>query len=85
MRDEACIKNFERCPQSDSVWAFFFGGTTVVAEVWEDLDGDTHLRPVRGDQVACGEWYDLDDEDVAAYCEMIEDEIRRRNRNEESE
>ena len=78
MRDQVAIKSFTRCPQDGDRVAYFFGDTTVIAEEWTDTDGVVHLRPIRGDQVCCGEWRDLDDDEVAAYCELLEDEMRRR-------
>ncbi len=79
MRDETAIRNFQRVPQGGDRVVYFFGDTTVVAEEWRDRDGILHLRPVSGDQVLCGEWNDLEEDSLLAYCELIEDEIRRRN------
>jgi|GEM_PF-4151819 len=78
MRDQTAIKSFCRYPQGGDVVAYFFGKTTIVAEEWENASGHINIRPVRGDQVAFGEWYDLDEADVAAYCELLEDEINGR-------
>lgn len=85
MRDQKAIANFERMDLGGGRIQFCFGNTTIVADGWRDNEGDIHLRPVRGDQVACGEWYDLAEDEVAAYCELIEDELRRREANEKSE
>ncbi len=78
MRDEKAIRKFERTPQGGDLVLYSFGDTSVLVEEWTDRDGDVNLRPVRGDQVACGEWYDLPEDEVAAYCEMLQDEIRGR-------
>lgn len=79
MRDQVAISQFSRFEQGGGMVGYFFGDTTVIAEEWVDIDGVTHLRPVRGDQVACGQWVDLDEDEVAAYCEMLEDEMRGRS------
>lgn len=78
MRDEMAIRSFTRRPQDGDMVAYFFGNTTIIAAEWTDIDDVVHLRPIRGDQVSCGEWRDLDDDEVAAYCELLEDEMRRR-------
>ncbi len=78
MRDEAAIRNFARYPQGGDRAIYCFGDTSVLAEEWTENDGRVHLRPIGGDQVACGEWNDLDEADTAAYCELLEDEMRRR-------
>ena len=33
--------------------------------------GNILLTPVSGDQVACGEWVELDEEQVHSYCELL--------------
>lgn len=81
MKNQAAIQSFTRYPQDGDRVAYFLGDTTIIAEEWTDTDGVVHLRPVRGDQVSCGEWYDLADDEVAAYCELLEDEMRKGNYN----
>lgn len=78
MRDQAAIQSFARHPQDGDRVAYFFGDTTVIAEEWTDTDDVVHLRPVWGNQVCCGEWRDLEEDEVTAYCELLEDEMRRR-------
>lgn len=85
MRDQKAIANFERTDIGFDRSVFYFGNTTIVADVRHDNEGGIHLRPVRGDQVACGQWNDLDECEVAGYCELLEDELRRREANEKSE
>lgn len=79
MRDQAAIHSFARYSQGGDRVAYFFGDTAVTAEEWEDVDGDIHLRPIMGAQISCDGWNDLPDDVVAAYCELLEDEMRRRN------
>ena len=46
--------------------AFFFGNTTIRAVATEN-----GLLPLGGDQVACGEWYDLGMDEVEEYIRLI--------------
>lgn len=78
MRDEKTVRRFERTPQGGDRVVYFFGDTTVIAEEWTDTDGVVHLRPAWGNKVCYGEWCDLGEDEVAAYCELLEDEMRRR-------
>lgn len=85
MRDQKAIAKFERVYIGSGRSTFYFGDTTIIADEWKDEDGTIHLCPVYGDQVACGQWEELSEDEVAGYCELIEDEIRRRKSNEKSE
>lgn len=70
MRDEAAIPHFTRTRQGDGTVGYFFGDTTIrVTEV--RVNGNISLIPVSGDQVACGEWVELDEEQMRGYCELL--------------
>lgn len=76
MRDEAEIHNLSKATQDDGTVCYFFGGTTIRVE--ESIDhGKLRLKPVAGDQVACGEWVDLDADQVAGYCALLEQHLNR--------
>lgn len=62
--------------QENGAVAYFFGNTTIIAIPWHDDEGVLHLTPLRGDQVGCGEWYDLTKAEVAEYCVLLENQIR---------
>ena len=59
MRDQKAIANFERVYIGLGRSTFYFGDTTIIADEWTDEDGTVRLRPVYGDQVACGQWEEL--------------------------
>ena len=70
MRDEAAIAHLTRTRQEDGTVCYFFGDTTIrVTET--QTAGKIHLTPLFGDQVACGEWVELDEEQVRRYCELL--------------
>lgn len=76
MRDAAAIPSLSKAIQDDGTVCYFFGGTTIRAE--ESVDhGEIRLKPVAGDQVACGEWTDLDIDQVAGYCVLLERHLNR--------
>lgn len=76
MRDAAAIPGLSKATQDDGTVCYFFGGTTIRAE--ESIDhGKLRLKPVAGDQVACGEWTDLDIDQVAGYCVLLERHLNR--------
>lgn len=65
------IPNLTKATLDDGTVGYFFGDTTIRA--WETMEnGKYRLKPVAGDQIACGEWYDLDLDQVARYCSLIE-------------
>ena len=70
MRDTASIAKLQVCTQPDGSLAFFFGNTTIRAVATEN-----GLLPLGGDQVACGEWYDLGLDEVEEYLKIIEKHI----------
>ena len=72
MRDIASIAKLQVCAQPDGSLAFFFENTTIRAVVTGN-----DLLPLGGDQVACGEWYDLAIEEVEAYLALIKAELRK--------
>lgn len=72
MRDIASIAKLQVCTQPDGSLAFFFGNTTIRAIAIKN-----DLLPLGGDQVACGEWYDLAMDEVEKYLELIKIELRK--------
>ena len=51
--------------------AFFFGNTTIRA-----ITSGNDLLPLGGDQVACGEWYDLGLDEVEEYMKLIKKNLK---------
>ena len=74
MRDTASIAKLQVCTQPDGSLAFFFGNTTIRA-----ITSGNDLLPLGGDQVACGEWYDLGLDEVEEYLRIIEKHIFQKN------
>ena len=74
MRDTASIAKLQVCTQPDGSLAFFFGNTTIRA-----IANGNDLLPLGGDQVACGEWYDLGVDEVEEYLKIIEKHIFQKN------
>ena len=74
MRDTASIAKLQVCTQPDGSLAFFFGDTTIRA-----VATGNGLLPLGGDQVACGEWYDLGMDEVEEYLKIIEKHIFQKN------
>lgn len=71
MRDAAMILNAQRQMQDDGSICYFFGDTAIrVAETTED--SRLCLKPIAGDQTACGEWTDLPVDRVHGYCFLLE-------------
>ena len=60
MRDEAAIPHLTRTEQGDGTVCYFFGDTTIRV-IEAQAAGNILLAPVSGDQVACGEWVELED------------------------
>ena len=58
--------------QEDGTYGYFFGDTSIFVNQEVGPDGKLHLTPVAGDQIACGEWYDLTEDKVADYCQLLE-------------
>jgi hypothetical protein len=75
MRDVFALKDYDECPQPDGNMGFFFADTSIIAQKSKQEDGTWKLIPVRGDQVAHGEWYDLLIDEVADYCKLLEAEL----------
>lgn len=70
VRDETAIPHLTRTEQGDGTVCYFFGDTTI--RVMETrADGKISLTPIFGDQVACGEWVELDKEQVCGYCKLL--------------
>lgn len=59
MRDEAAIPHLTRTEQGDGTVCYFFGDTTIRV-IEAQAAGNILLTPVSGNQVACGEWVELD-------------------------
>ena len=70
MRDEAAIPHLTRTEQGDGTVCYFFGDTTIRVIEAQAAD-NILLTPVSGDQVACGEWVELDEEQVHRYCKLL--------------
>lgn len=71
MRDVAAIPNAQRQMQDDGSICYFFGDTTI--RVTESMkDGRISLKPIAGNQVACGEWADLPIDRLHGYCFLLE-------------
>ena len=71
MRDTASIAKLQVCTQPDGSLAFFFGNTTIRA-----VATGNGLLPLGGDQVACGEWYDLGLDEVEEYMKLIKKNLK---------
>ena len=71
MRDTASIAKLQVCTQPDGSLAFFFGNTTIHA-----IANGNDLLPLGGDQVACGEWYDLGLDEVEEYMKLIKKNLK---------
>ena len=70
MRDEAAIPRLTRTKQGDGTVCYFFGNTTIRV-IEAQAAGNIRLTLVSGDQVACGEWVELDEEQVRRHCELL--------------
>lgn len=70
MRDEAAIPHLTCTEQGDGTVCYFFGDTTIQVTKAQTV-GRIHLTPLSGNQVACGEWVDLDEEQVRRYCDLL--------------
>lgn len=70
MRDEAAIPHFSRTEQGDGTVCYFFGDTTIRV-IETQTAGEIQLTPISGDQIACGEWVDLDRKQVYGYCDLL--------------
>ena len=70
MRDETAIPHLTRTEQGDGTVCYFFGDTTIRV-IEAQAAGNILLAPVSGDQVACGEWVELDEEQVHRYYERL--------------
>ncbi len=60
--------------------AFQFGNTTVFAEEWAEDDGTIHLRPQHGEYFGRNGLAQLNESDVAAYCELLEEKLNRKEK-----
>ncbi len=70
MRDQAAIPHLTRTEQEDGTICYFFGDTTIRAIEAQDK-GKIHLAPLSGDQAACGEWVDLEEDQILRYCDLL--------------
>ena len=71
MRDADAMPNAHRSTQDDGTTCYFLGGTTIRA-IETTENNRVHLKPVTGDQAACGEWVELPIDRVHGYCYLIE-------------
>jgi len=78
MRDEATIPYFARTRQKDGSVCYFFGNTTIRA-IETRAAGNIRLTPISGDQVACGEWVELDEDQVRRYCDLLTQHLNNGN------
>lgn len=70
MRDTAAISHFDRAEQGDGTVCYYFGDTTIRV-IEARAEGSIRLIPVSGDQISCGEWVELDEEQVRRYCNLL--------------
>ena len=76
MRDATAIPHYYRTVQEDGTVCYFFGDTCIrVRESHEDRK--IHLKPVRGDRTACGEWVELPIDRVYGYCTLLERHLNK--------
>lgn len=77
MRDVAAIPNLAQTEQKDGTACYFFGDTCIRAhEIREG--GKVRLEPLAGNQVACGEWFNLSIDRVYGYCTLLERRLNRK-------
>lgn len=76
MRDAAAIFSLHQRDQGDGITAFFFGNTTIHAKLQTD-GSQISLEAIDGDQVACGQWVDLNDDEVIGYCNLLARALNR--------
>lgn len=76
MRDVKAIPNLYRTGQEDGSVCYFFGDTCIRAHESEE-NGKICLEPLSGNQVACGEWVDLDIDRVYGYCTLLTRHLNR--------
>ena len=77
MRDVAAIPNLTRTEQGDRTVCYFFADTCIRVRESEG-NGKIKLKPVSGDQTACGEWVELSDDRVYGYCTLLERHLNRK-------
>lgn len=70
MRDVKAIPNLERVNQDDGTTCYYFGNTCIRACETRGA-GKVRLEPLSGDQAACGEWVDLEIDQVYGYCTLL--------------
>lgn len=70
MRDVKAIPNLERADQDDGTICYYFGNTCIRACETREA-GKVRLEPLSGDQAACGEWVDLEIDQVYGYCTLL--------------
>lgn len=72
LRNIAELPNYQRTPQDDGTVGYFFGNTTIIVRENKEKTGRITLTPIRGDQIACGEWYELWDGALEECCKLLE-------------
>lgn len=82
LRDFYAISQMEPnclCRQENGKMGFFFGDTAILADVVMRQGFKTYtLENATGTQVACGEWYDLQEDDAAVYAHALKILVPRR-------
>ena len=76
MRDAAAIPSATRTEQEDGSVCYFFGNTRIRANE-SIMNGKVRLKPLSGDQTACGEWVDISIDQVYGYCTLLERQLNR--------
>ena len=76
MRDAAAIPRAERTEQGNGTVCYFFGDTCIRVRE-SHVDGKIHLKPVAGNQTACGEWVKLSIDQVHGYCTLLERQLNK--------
>ncbi len=76
MRDVAAIPGAIRTEQEDGSVCYFFGDTCIRVNE-STVNGKVQLKPLSGNQTACGEWVDLAVDQVYGYCTLLERHLNR--------
>lgn len=76
MRDAAAIPNYGRTVQTDGSIGYHFGDTYICVDEMK-VGNRLILKPISGDQVACGQWYDLSIDQVYGYCTLLERHLNK--------
>ena len=76
MRDTKAIPNYDWVDHDDGKTCYYFGDTCI--QVRESRENrKIRLEPVRGDQIAFGEWVELSIDRVYGYCTLLERHLNK--------